>query len=182
MKKKARHDFHVYIVFLVQNKSSQTSCRVFFVVIKIDCFDKRYSFCWRTTTMPEIAEALSHYHHAFHLFQQYSAAGADFTVLGLYADASEKEALKLRSDSPGRVGQVYEITAESKVKRGSQHSQELLYPPMWRSVPHKTRGRSLDKPDPPKISTLKLVNIQSTARAMLLDFGELCLKVRTRLE
>jgi len=66
--------------------------------------------------------------------------------------------------------QVFRLDHNSKDKRGNAGNQGYLWPPMWRKSP--------ENPNPPSISLLELRSVQTTSRAIILNFGTLHFQVR----
>jgi hypothetical protein len=121
--------------------------------------------------MPEYRESWVHFLLARHIFT--SEQNLDWTVLGLWADATKKEARAARANSLQRAGHVYPLDASSTIKRGTNGAQTSVWPQMWRQM---KKG-----PTPPSIQTLRLCNMESAGRSITLDFGPLCLMVRKLL-
>ncbi|KAF8152979.1 hypothetical protein B0H34DRAFT_677203 [Crassisporium funariophilum] len=117
--------------------------------------------------MPEYREVLAHFFTLLwlFLFHQYTSS---WYVIALWADASDKEAQRLKHIPGVKEGHVYQLTAETTAVRGSRYVQTSLWPHMWRKTP--------SKPNPPPIQTLQLRGLSTTNRAIILDLGPLHLK------
>lgn len=115
--------------------------------------------------MPETHEAEAHRKLVDYLFNKLSVDGADFHLLGIWADGMEKEQGRAPAESRLRAGHVYKLTPDSKIKRSSRKNQTPMFPPMYGSKPRA-------KIPPPSIEGLKLKGIHPGARSITLDFGE----------
>lgn len=114
--------------------------------------------------MPELRECIAHFLCMLWFLQHCLEAKIDLCLLGLWADATDEEAKTLALD-----GMVYQLNADSKVKRGTCSAQTSLWPQMWKKLP--------SQPDPPSIQTLHWKKVILSSRAIILDLGELYLQV-----
>jgi len=120
--------------------------------------------------MPEVREDLSHVEYARDCLAD-KLGTTPQVVTGLWADLTDKE---VKATSEGKDGLVIRLEPAgrlfSQLVRGTDGKQTHLAPQMLR--PTKKN------PDPPPITSLELQKVDSTGCAILLDFGEIYLKVR----
>ncbi|KAF8054957.1 hypothetical protein FPV67DRAFT_1459652 [Lyophyllum atratum] len=117
--------------------------------------------------MPEYREVLAHFFTLQELFQFHQDTSSWY-VIALWADASEKEATRLKHIPAVKEGHVYQLSAKTTAVRGSRYVQTSLWPDMWR----KTSSNR----NPPPIQSLQLQGLSTTNRAIILDLGLLHLK------
>ncbi|KAF8156317.1 hypothetical protein K438DRAFT_2075885 [Mycena galopus ATCC 62051] len=85
-------------------------------------------------------------------------------------DALEKEASRFNKDRPARNGLPYRIDSSCTAKRGTNHVQGYIFPPMWRTTGKQKSAHNL--------SELVLCNLDYTYCALILDLGPLFLMIQ----
>ena len=111
--------------------------------------------------MPETGERKASEYGAHRWFEKVKA---DPLILrSIWVDATDKEMIYLKSNTRAQAGLVYELDSETKCKRGSQHAQQSVYPPLSKDVS--------------SLGDLRLQGVHSTPRTIILDLDKLWLQV-----
>ncbi|KAF8152130.1 hypothetical protein K438DRAFT_1778510 [Mycena galopus ATCC 62051] len=87
-------------------------------------------------------------------------SGASMRVKHIEIDTSEKEASRFNKDHPARNGLPYQIDSSCTAKRGTNHSQGFIYPPMWCTTGQQKSAHNLTE--------LVLRDLDYTYRALIL--------------
>lgn len=111
--------------------------------------------------MPELRECVAFWLIASEFFTRALAASLCLRILRLWADAADSNVSETRLTTNGLP---YVLENTSTVKRGSWGRQSPLYPPQLR--PTKSR------PNPPKLETYELFEIDKTMRTLILGFRQ----------
>ncbi|KAJ3506414.1 hypothetical protein NLJ89_g6883 [Agrocybe chaxingu] len=116
--------------------------------------------------MPESREGTASYLVVDEFFTE-NHDKTNLKLLALYADASEAEEQQYGAQD----GHVFLLKSDTTVKRGSRKRQTPLFP--------QQLAVTAEQPNPPSISSMNLVlqEVASTSRAIVLNFGELSLKL-----
>jgi hypothetical protein len=117
--------------------------------------------------MPEEREDCASFLVADNMLHSLRAEGASFRLRGIWVDATNQEAASAPAKSPQRIGHVYRLSPDSKIKRGSRLNQTAVWPPLTQ-----------DTTVPLALDDLELRGISNGCRAMKMDFGHLWLQVR----
>jgi hypothetical protein len=129
--------------------------------------------------MPETCEGEMHVMTIKHAFQLVLDEGkvTNFPVIGLWADYTNTEALRMPRRSPAGLGYVDMIEPTSKLHRGQRSNQTPLYPPQL----HQRYQHSHKKPTSTELLEGLVVqgpqSISGTDCSMVVDLGPIVLQV-----
>lgn len=102
------------------------------------------------------------------------ATGSCLIVEHIVADATGAEAEATDAPDCAKQGLPYPLSPTSTIVRGSLSHQTPVYPPML----HLVDTSYPPVPYPPSLRSLTLSAVQSTHRALILNFGTLVLMAR----
>lgn len=115
--------------------------------------------------MPEDREGDGSFYLFNTEFQALKQANISFSLLGLFADATEAEESQYNAQS----GHAIRLTPDCRMERGTSGSQTPLWPPDFANTP--------DNSPPLPLDVLTLQHAYSANRSIILDFGHYFLKV-----
>jgi hypothetical protein len=119
--------------------------------------------------MPEAQESEASYQLARDTLTDLLSSDACLRVEHIEIDASESEANQFKKDHPARNGLPYQIDSSCTAKRGINHAQGFIFPPMWRTTGKQKSAHN--------ISEHVLRGLDYTYHALILDLGPLFLMV-----
>ncbi|KAF8168972.1 hypothetical protein K438DRAFT_242206 [Mycena galopus ATCC 62051] len=119
--------------------------------------------------MPEAWESEASHQLASETLTDLLKSGVCLRLEYIDIDASEKEASWFNKDHPARNGLPHRIDSSCTAKRGTNHAQGYIFPPMWRTTAKHKSAHNL--------SELVLCNLNYTYRALILDLGPLFLMI-----
>lgn len=124
--------------------------------------------------MPEGRECHCHHKHFGDCHEELKRQGADFTVLGVWADANTGKNKDANAMTVSPTGNVYRqpLDEPSSVVRGSKDSQTLLFPSQKLIL-----GAQDELPLNLEHLVLKGASNVGKSRALILDFSILFFKV-----
>ncbi|KAF8998811.1 hypothetical protein BDQ17DRAFT_1328606 [Cyathus striatus] len=118
--------------------------------------------------MPELVEGKAHYLTTLWALEEYGTKPYNYAVQGLWGDFTNVEAI----DRGIETGLVQQLTSACRLKHGTSGIQTPL---IGKQLQLTSRNRT-----PIPISSLRLKGVYYSVRALILDLGELWLRIYSR--